>query len=117
MAARTPAHRTYIHTNYLSRQKISRSAGQTRAFPASIAVLGLIAMACFFAFLWVRIYVLEVGYQLSASVARHEELMQEYRRLRIERASLIRPSRIERIARNDLGMDSPTREQIVVLRW
>ena len=107
----------FIHTNFLARQKVSRAGSGARSFSVLAGSMGLIILACFFAFLWVRIYVLEVGYQISNTLQKHEALQQENRQLRIERASLAAPSRIEAIARNKLGMLVPNSNQVVVLKW
>ena len=79
--------------------------------------MGLLVLVSFFSFLWVRIYVLEVGYQISHTLEQHEKLFQENRKLRIERASLSDPSRIEEIAKKNLGMVEPNNRQVVVLKW
>jgi len=106
----------FIHTSFLARQNVKRSAPNARRLPLMMILMGLTLMACFFLCLWVRIYIIEIGYQLSATLENHERLLQENRKLRIERASLRSPSRIEDIARNRLGMVIPAGSQVVVLR-
>jgi cell division protein FtsL len=72
---------------------------------------------CFFIFLWARLYVLDIGYQISRTAAMQENLIQTNKKLKIERAALRRSSRIESIARKKLGMVTPQSKQIVVLQW
>ncbi|MCP4714701.1 MAG: cell division protein FtsL [Deltaproteobacteria bacterium] len=107
----------FIHTNFLARQKVARAPGEIRRVPLGIISMGIITMSCFFLFLWVRLYVLEIGYQMSSALETREHLLQDNRQLRIERASLSAPSRIEDIARNKLGMIIPDNRHIVVLPW
>ena len=46
-----------------------------------------------------------------------EKYLQENRKLKIERASLASPSRIEKVAKNKLGMINPKNNQMVILKW
>ncbi len=107
----------FIHTNFLARQRVRRSRGESRKLPFGIICMGLSVLVCFFVFLWVRIYVLEIGYRISSAHEANSELLQKNRRLRIERASLRAPSRIEDIAKNRLGMVVPRNSQVVSLKW
>ncbi len=107
----------FIHTNYLARQKVKGQAARARKTSAMAVTLGMLLMLCFFVFIWVRIYVLELGYRMSKVMQQHEQLLEENKKLRIERASLIAPSRIERVARTELGMVVPKNDQVVVLSW
>ena len=77
--------------------------------------MGLSVLVCFFVFLWVRIYVLEVGYRISGALEDRTALLQENNQLRLERASLSAPARIEDIAKNRLGMVVPKNSQVVIL--
>jgi cell division protein FtsL len=105
----------FIHTNFLARQQVRRNNSNARKVSFFVICMGILTMLCFFIFLWVRIYVLEIGYQLSSVHENHERLRQENGKLIIERASLRAPSRIEDIARNKLGMVVPDSSQVVVL--
>jgi len=107
----------FIHTNFLARQNVRRSTNNSRRIPFFVICIGLLTMVCFIIFLWVRIYILETGYQISSALENNERLLQENRNLRIERASLSAPSRIEDIARNKLGMVIPDNSQVVILKW
>ena len=107
----------FIHTNFLARQNVRRSTNGSRKLSFFMICMGLLTMVCFFIFLWVRIYILEIGYQISSTLENHERLFQENRNLRIERASLSAPARIEDIARNKLGMVIPDNTQVVILKW
>ena len=59
---------------------------------------------------------LQWGYRLAEL---HEQLLdrkEENRALRVERARLYSLQRIERIAREELGMDLPEEQQVVLIR-
>lgn len=51
-----------------------------------------------------RVLVVRTGYQLSELEAEHRTLTRENDRLKLELATLKNPSRLERIAREELGM-------------
>ena len=51
-----------------------------------------------------RVLVVRTGYQLSELEAEHRALTRENDRLKLELATLKNPSRLERIAREELGM-------------
>jgi cell division protein FtsL len=116
ISANTAAER-FIHTNFLARQNVRRSTSNSRKVTFFVICMAVLTIVCFLIFLWVRIYILEIGYQISSSLENHERLLQENRNLRIERASLSAPSRIEDIARNKLGMVIPDNSQVVILKW
>ncbi len=107
----------FIHTNVLSRQHVKRTESKERKRSVYVITMSILLLLLLFAFLWIRIYVFEIGYQISAEVNLQKQLLQENRKLKIERASLSSPSRIEEIARNQLGMVSPDNTQTVVIKW
>lgn len=65
---------------------------------------------------WLRVDGLDHAYRLSALNQVHERLLLENERLRIEVATLKAPVRIERLAREQLGMRTPRPDQIFVLQ-
>jgi cell division protein FtsL len=62
---------------------------------------------------WVRLQVVHAGYELSTARRLAHRLEQEQRELGIEVATLTSPRRLEKIARERLGMGPPTPGQIV----
>ena len=108
----------FIHTNMLARQHITKTdAGAARGFFVCTVCMILLLMLSFLLFLWVRLYIFDIGYQISSAHAVHEKLVEENAQLRIERASLRVPSRIEHIAQQKLGMVLPRSNQVIVLQW
>ena len=51
-----------------------------------------------------RVFVVRTGYQLSELEAEHRALTRENDRLKLELATLKNPTRLEKIAREELGM-------------
>jgi cell division protein FtsL len=62
---------------------------------------------------WVRLQVVNAGYELSTARRLAHRLEQEQRELEIEVATLTSPRRLERVARERLGMGPPAPGQIV----
>jgi cell division protein FtsL len=62
---------------------------------------------------WVRLQTVRTGYELSAARRLEHRLQQEQRELELEIATLTSPRRLERVARERLGMGPPTAGQIV----
>ena len=107
----------FIHTNYLARQKVKGGKSREQVLPLGVVVMGLLVLLSVFCFLWVRIYIIDIGYRISETLEAGKALQEENRQLRIARASLIAPARIERIARGELGMVEPKNTQVITLTW
>ncbi|MCG6919331.1 MAG: cell division protein FtsL [Deltaproteobacteria bacterium] len=69
-----------------------------------------------FGYVWCRVQVVELGYQLSDSHQLHSRLMNDNKKLHLELARLKAPERVQRIAIEQLGLKQPTKDQIVVLQ-
>jgi cell division protein FtsL len=61
---------------------------------------------------WSRVTVIDLNLQISEADSAIRESKQEASRLRLEIASLKTPDRIEKIAREQLGMTLPTDVQV-----
>ncbi len=66
------------------------------------------------AFSWPRLQAVQLGYKSNRLQVEKSQLTQLNAELKVERAGLRSPSRIDEIARRDLGMTDPSPEQ---LRW
>jgi cell division protein FtsL len=80
-------------------------------FPYLMVVMVLLTLVALF-HVWSRVTVLDLNLQISDADGAIREAKQEASRLRLEIASLKTPGRIEKIAREDLGMSLPTDVQI-----
>lgn len=69
-----------------------------------------------FGYVWCRVQVVKLGYQLSDSHQLHTRLLNDNKKLHLELARLKAPERVQRIAIEQLGLKQPTKDQIVVLQ-
>jgi cell division protein FtsL len=69
-----------------------------------------------FGYVWCRVQVVELGYQLSEIHRQHTRLLNDNKKLHLELARLRAPERVQRIAIEQLGLKHPTKDQIVVLK-
>ena len=75
---------------------------------ASLALMGVL-----FLYIWCRLTVVGMGYEISRANMERNALMEQNRRLKIEFLRLKSPERIERIAGTELGLVHPGERQIV----
>ena len=85
-----------------------------RLFPLIAFVVVLMLVSLFF--VWSRLEVVNLEYDISTNEVRLRSLQQESRQLKLEAASLRNPARIERMARVKLGLRLPTPEQVITVR-
>ncbi len=104
------------------RPRVARGAvAQLRARRRHVArpslayvALGAVALVAIAVLLvWVRLQVVDAGYELSTGRRVEQRLEQEQRELDLEIATLTSPPRLERVARERLGMKPPAPGQIV----
>jgi cell division protein FtsL len=107
----------FILTNILAQQRVEGKANHKWLPALTIGCLITFVIVCFFAFLWIRVNILQTGYQISRSLEEQERMKQENNALRVERSALMTTARIEKIARGELGMITPQAKQVIVLEW
>lgn len=66
-------------------------------------------------YIWSRIQIVEYGYSINDLTLKQEKLIEENKKLKVEVATLKSPERIEKIAQEKLGMQTPTTGQMVEL--
>ena len=99
-------------------QAVARPMTEARSLtlerPRLLVVLGYIALLCGLAlfFVWSRLQVMNLEYEIASLGNEMAQLQREGQTLRIEVASLENPSRIERLARQKLGLQRPSAAQI-----
>lgn len=64
---------------------------------------------------WCRVQCIKTGYEISKETAYHQELIALQNNLKIEMARLKSPNRIGKIAKNQLGLVTPSPEQIRII--
>jgi cell division protein FtsL len=85
--------------------------------PSLVPVLCFIAlvMAASLFFVWSRVQVTGLEYQISQLESNLRDLRQETASLRLEAASLSSPERIERVARKELNLRLPSADQVITV--
>jgi cell division protein FtsL len=82
-------------------------------------VMSIIFMAIFLGellfFTWCRVQAIGTGYEISKETQRHQDLIDFQNNLKVELARLKSPERIAKIARNQLGLITPTPEQMIII--
>jgi cell division protein FtsL len=77
-------------------------------------LLFLIAGSLFY--VWSRIQVIQLGYEISNALKAERTLTEENKKLRLEIATLKSYARIEKLAVEQLKMAKPRPEQVIVIR-
>ncbi|MBM4351810.1 MAG: cell division protein FtsL [Deltaproteobacteria bacterium] len=67
-------------------------------------------------YVWTRIQVIQLGYEISNAVKEGKALTEANKRMRLEVATLKSYARIEKIAMEDLKMVKPKPDQVIVIR-
>jgi cell division protein FtsL len=70
---------------------------------------------CLF-YVWSRIQVLQLGYEISNALKEERTLTETNKKLRLEIATLKSYGRIEKLAVEELRMTKPKPEQVIVIR-
>lgn len=79
-----------------------------------LAIMILFIGELFF-YTWCRVQYIQMGYDISEEVEEQRSLTSLHQNLKIELARLKSPARIEKIARQRLGLIAPSEEQIIVV--
>jgi cell division protein FtsL len=101
-----------VANEYLVRERDRR---RLRDLLKVVLVLTPIALALT-GFTWIHLQVLDAGYRIDRLEHTLHDLERQESRLRLEAAYLSNPERIERRAREELGMRPPTVDQLVFVR-
>lgn len=67
-------------------------------------------------YVWSRIQVIQLGYEISNALKEEKKLIETNKRLRLEVATLKSYARIEKIAVEELGMKKPKPDGVIVIR-
>ncbi len=85
-----------------------------RLFLFALVMLLFIGGSLFY--VWSRIQVIRLGYEISSALREEKALTEVNKRLRLEIATLKSYARIEKFAVEELRMAKPKPEQVVVIR-
>jgi cell division protein FtsL len=75
----------------------------------------VVFIAELFLYTWCRVNYIDVGYEISKETKKQHELIALQNNLKIELASLKSPERIAKIAKDQLGLKTPTKSQTIVI--
>lgn len=79
-----------------------------------LSILILFSVVLFY--LWLRLEVVKLGYDISHANIVHLRLIEENKRLKLELSRLKSPERIERIAKEQLGLHYPSGSEVRIVR-
>jgi len=103
--------------NVLSSQDVrARRDPRDMRFFYSTLLAVFVFTAVLFLYIWTRLTVVNTGYDISKANSSRLGLIEKNRRLKIEFVRLKSPERIERIAREDVGLSYPAGEQVIKVR-
>ncbi len=110
-SAQTPNRATPANSVAGMRGRATATSERRLTFAAMLGALTVVGVALLL--VWVRLQVVNGGYELSTARHLAHRLEQEQRELEIEIATLTSPRRLETLARERLGMTPPAPGQIV----
>ena len=88
--------------NKLDRKEIAAAAGCI-----------LLAVATLTFYIWHQAAIIQIGYQTSHLEEKMAGLKEEIKKLETDKAALLAPDRVDRIAREELRLVEPKPEQII----
>ena len=100
-----------IDNSRLVRQRAPGYARECGALLAGALVCLAVVLLC----AWQYFEYVQTGYRLEELRARHEQVLEWNRSLRLEHATLTDPMRIDALARNRLGLEIPQAGQMILL--
>ena len=92
---------------------VEKASTQIKYSNFIIVTLVLMAVALFY--VWSHIHMTELEYLVAAEMSVKEKLVEEQTKLKVEIATLKSPQRLEAIAKEQLQMTYPTRDQVIIL--
>ncbi len=81
-----------------------------------VLVLAGVFVACSLFYVWSHHQILSLAYDTSEAAREEQALLKENKKLRLELAALKSPGRIERVASQELGLVTPQKEQLIIVR-
>jgi len=107
--------RPYIHTDILGQQIVKERGVPWKEGFKYYLIVSVALVLCSLFFVWSRLEVVQIGYEISQANKIYQERIKENQRLRVEVSSLRSPSRIENIAKSTLGFINPKQEQFIII--
>lgn len=98
---------------FRSTQAVTKTERVKGVFVTYLILLILLAFSCCLFYIWSRIQIVNVGYEINRELSAKEKLVEENKRLSMEVATLKSPVRLEALAKNEYHMDLPQKSQIL----
>lgn len=95
-------------------EEVAREVNRNLIFVVLVVALVFIGSSLFY--VWSHHQIISLGYETSQATRDEQTLFQENKRLRLELAALKAPSRIEKMAQQHLGLGTPQKEQLIIVR-
>jgi len=96
------------------------SKARPKGIKLNLLVLFILLMLFFIGgslfYVWSRIQVFQLGYEISNALKEERTLIEANKKLRLEIATLKSYARIEKLAVEELRMTKPKPEQVIVIR-
>jgi cell division protein FtsL len=89
---------------------------KTRVKLSHCIIVSLVFMAIALMYVWFHVKITRLNYAIADEIAVRNKLTEENRRLKVERAALKSSHRIEEVAKTQLGMYYPDKDQVVFVR-
>jgi len=100
----------------LKHQKVRSRVKKRRKITLSLFILIAIFICSLIFFVWSRLQITHLGYQISQANSKQQQLLRLNKQMKLEAASLRSLSRIEGIAKNQLGLINPESSQVVFIK-
>lgn len=92
----------------------SKRARSSKILCLTLLMLFLMTGSLFY--VWSRVQVIQLGYEISSALKEGKKLLETNRKLRLEIATLKSYARIEKLATEELKMSKPKPDQVIVIR-
>lgn len=100
----------------LKRQKVRSRPKKRQKTALSLFIVITIFICSLIFFVWSRLQITYLGYQISQANSEQQQLLKLNKQMKLEVASLTSLSRIESIAKNQLGLNNPEPCQVVFIK-
>lgn len=89
--------------------------GRNAVVVAKIGVLMAVPTALLVTHVWYQYQLAEVGYEIAEATDRHQQLLEENKKLKVEARLQGRTDRVAEIAREEYGLRQPGPDQFVTI--
>ncbi len=95
-------------------RKAHKGTGKQKAMGIWIIFMSVF-IAELLIYAWCRVQYVDVGYEILRATSHRQEFLTLQNNLKVEIASLKSPDRIAKIAKKQLGLVTPTSEQMIII--